>query len=264
MQWKEKLFPVDRALGWKQLWAECEAAALMGKIFTFTPRGWCACRLLPKSYPCESDKPHLGLQMTWPPILPSAVLHAYTQTESDWPYKCPASFSSRFQPKINRFLEENGCKTLSLLSSPFVQSHFKAITGNNRNNQTFIPCKTRSLFHKTRSSPQNKLFILQQQKWVMPHRQEGQSWFCFTICRQKNKIISYFGGYHKCLSRRITFGIQHISFIWGGKVVPLSWSSPERFLSCQAYKMSQNAPTEKYKSNDDFPNQLSMVKIELE
>ena len=171
----------------------------------------------------------------------------YTQTESDWPYKCPASFSSRFQPKINRFLEENGCKTLSLLSSPFVQSHFKAITGNNRNNQTFIPCKTRS-------SPQNKLFILQQQKWVTPHQQEGQSWFCFTICRQKNKIISYFGRYHKCLSRRITFGIQHISFIWGGKVVPLSWSSPERFLSCQAYKMSQNAPAEKYKSNDDFPN----------
>ena len=70
-----------------------------------------------------------------------------------WP-----GFFIQFSGKISTGFQESGCKTLSLLSSPFVQFHFKAITRNNRNNQTFIPCKTRS-------PHQNKLSILWQ-KWV--------------------------------------------------------------------------------------------------
>ena len=81
---------------------------------------------------------------------------------TDQPYPC---IFIQFSAKISTGFQESGCKTLSLLSSPFVQFHFKAITGNNRNNQTFIPCKTKS-------PPKNKLSILQQ-KWVATKKKDN-------------------------------------------------------------------------------------------
>ena len=89
----------------------------------------------------ECDKSHLLPDDLTTNFTLRSFACMHTQV-TDQPY--PSIFI-QFSAKISTGFQESGCcKTLSLLSSPFVQFHFKAITGNNRNNQTFIPCKTRS------------------------------------------------------------------------------------------------------------------------
>ena len=174
-----------------------------------------------------------------------------------WP-----GFFIQFSGKISTGFQESGCRTLSLLSSPFVQFHFKAITRNNRNNQTFIPCKTRS-------PPQNKfVYSLAKVGRNSKEEEEGQSWFCFAIWRQKNKtssdVIFYFGRYIYLSSEELLLASDTLPLFEGCKVVPLSWSPPERFLLCQPYKMSQNAPAKKYKSHDYFQTSCGWTKLESE
>ena len=82
------------------------------------------------------------LRMAWPPISPTlGLLHA----DLEWPtnLRCLwlVFFLPFFSQDISTGFSESSCKTLSLLSSPFAQFHFKAIT---RNNHGFIPCKTSS------------------------------------------------------------------------------------------------------------------------
>ena len=72
-------------------------------------------------------------------------------------------FSAEYQQ-----VSKTDFKTLSLLSP---QSHFKGIAPNNRNNHTFILCKSRP--------PQNKLFILPQ-NWVKTQRRWTISVFVVT------------------------------------------------------------------------------------
>ena len=84
------------------------------------------------------------LRMAWPPIPPTLEpgTFACRPGVTDQPQMFMTRvFSSIFQQDISTGFSESGCKTLSLLSSPFAQFHFKAIT---RNNHGFIPCKTSS------------------------------------------------------------------------------------------------------------------------
>ena len=84
------------------------------------------------------------LRMTCPPISPTLEpgTFACRPGVTDQPQMFMTSLiSSIFQQDISTGFSESGCKTLSLLSSPFAQFHFKAIT---RNNHGFIPCKTSS------------------------------------------------------------------------------------------------------------------------
>ena len=237
---------------WRQWWRK----------YSHLPPGSCACILL---YPnrtlalSESDKSHLLPDDLTTNFTLRSFACMHTQV-TDQPYPC---IFIQFSAKISTGFQESGCcKTLSLLSSPFVQFHFKAITGNNRNNQTFIPCKTRS-------PPKNKLSILQQ-KWVATKKKKKDNLGFVSpsgVKRIKPRLtlFSILGGYITSIfvQRRITFGIRNTSFIWGGcKVVPLSWSSPERFLLCQPYKMSRNAPAKKYKSHDDFQTSCQRTKLE--
>ena len=117
------------------------------------------------------------LRMAWPPISPTlGLLHA----DLEWPtnLRCLwlVFFLPFFSQDISTGFSESSCKTLSLLSSPFAQFHFKAIT---RNNHGFIPCKTSSR-PKTSCS-----FSIKSGSQQTKKSKERQSWFCFSIWRQE-------------------------------------------------------------------------------
>ena len=126
-----------------------------------------------------------------------------------------------FQQDISTGFSESSCKTLSLLSSPFAQFHFKAIT---RNNHGFIPCKTSSR-PKTSCS-----FSIKSGSQQTKKSKERQSWFCFSIWRQERKTHNMV----ELLSDTLCYLTHCTSFIWGDRVAPLSLSFPERFLFRQA------------------------------
>ena len=108
---------------------------------------------------------------------------------------------------------------LSLLSSPFIQFHFEFIAEKNRNNQTFIPCC------KTRSPPPKTSKVGHVSK------QEGQSWFCFTIWRQRNKTQSDVWRIYNISNMFVQKNyFWQTSFFWGAAKWYLCLPSPESFL----------------------------------
>ena len=115
--------------------------AVMGKIFTSTPRELRVCILLPQSYPGRKWQAPSSPRWLDHQFYPQREFCMHTQTERPAFESLFIWSAALFSQNINRFLKWKWLQTLSLLSSPFVQFHFKSITEKNRNNQTFIPVK---------------------------------------------------------------------------------------------------------------------------
>ena len=144
-----------------------------------------------------------------------------------------------FSQDISTGFSESGCKTLSLLSSPFAQFHFKAIT---RNNHGFIPCKTSSRpktscpFSIKSGSQQTKEIKRKTILVLFQHLASGE--------RKTHNMV-------ELLSDTLCYLTHYTSFIWGDKVAPLLLSFPERFLFRQAPEMTQKQrPIKENKSRD--------------
>ena len=145
-----------------------------------------------------------------------------------------------FSQDISTGFSESGCKTLSLLSSPFAQFHFKAIT---RNNHGFIPCKTSSR-PKTSCS-----FSIKSGSQQTKNQKKDNLGFVSAsgVRREENPQYGGVVIWHTLLSDTLYF--LYLRRQSGTFVIVLSW---EVSFSSSAFKMAWDDPqTKTYKREQE-------------